>query len=353
MSCSTFDSHLAPRSGQSVAITGGVYSDPSSGSAKFHSIAASVPTQGYPTRALPAGFQDTWCSAAEYVHTERVGNDHTGNSHTHADESAGRMELAGGWHERILIVEDDIALQRALAVTLAGLGYSVQTAVNGREALRAWQMAAPEQRPQLLLTGVERPAPDGAELLRLVRADDPGLPIIVMTNFSSGAALIHALRLHADDFLGKPVEIAELKTSLDRALSARRQRIAYEAERTRAACLQAVLETATAVNHEINNPLAAISASAQLMRRHLSSGAERQLPDATNSEPACETASLTTCSRGTENPNADTASLNRLLDVIIEQCERIADFNRKLTGIVNPVTCSSGGQRMLDVEHSR
>lgn len=335
-----------------------MYCDPSCDSTKFQPAIAPASDQEYHARSL------NLCGGAEEAALDSA----------RAGDSARRAEHAEGWHERILIVEDDTALRRALAVTLVGLGYNVQTAANGREAWRAWQTAAPEQRPQLLLTGVEMPAPDGAELLRLVRADDPGLPVIVMTNFSSGAALIHALRLHADDFLGKPVEITELKTALDRALSARRQRIAYEAERTRAACLQAVLETATAVNHEINNPLAAISASAQLMRRHLKSnnGAERQpptadlaqpapdaagpgekTPDATNSEPFRETASLTTCSRGAENPDADTASLNRLLDVIIEQCERIADFNRKLTGIVNPVTCSSGGQRMLDVEHSR
>ena len=297
-----------------------------------------------------------------------MSNGSVGNSHAPSEESVARREDIEGWHERILLVEDDIALQRALAVTLTGLGYNVQTALNGREALRAWQTTAPEQRPQLLLTGVEMPAPDGAQLLHLVRADDPGLPIIVMTNFSSGATLIHALRLHADDFLGKPVEITELKTALDRALSARRQRIACEAERTRAACLQAVLETATAVNHEINNPLAAISASAQLMRRQLNnnSGAQRQPPNTrpdektqavTNSQSACDTTRSTTRSCVPENPDtapdADMASLNRLLDVIIEQCERIADFNRKLTGIVNPVTCSAGGHLMLDVEHSR
>jgi hypothetical protein len=51
-------------------------------------------------------------------------------------------------------------------------------------------------------------------------------------------------------------------------------------------------------------------------------------------------------------PVLDIAALHHLLNVIVEQCDRIADFNRKLSRVVNPVTRSSGGQIMLDVEHS-
>lgn len=324
-----------------------------------------------PAHACGAGICGAhFCDGATASDGVTASSDAARESGTHAAPGVGRADAAGdaagdvnaveradGWRERILIVEEDAALQRTLAFTLAGLGYDVQTAANGRAALRAWRLAAPEERPQLLLADVEMPALDGIELLRLVRADDPDLPVIVMTAFTSGAALIHALRLHADDFLGKPVEIAELKTALDRALRARRQRIAYEAERTRAARLQAVLETATAVNHEINNPLAAISASAQLLRYHLHINAEAQR---TQNVQGTQIGSLTPANERAQTtpemdamPEANRASLHHLLDVIIEQCERIADFNRKLAGVVNPVTRSAGGQRMLDVEQSR
>ncbi|HEX8833521.1 MAG TPA: response regulator, partial [Abditibacteriaceae bacterium] len=184
---------------------------------------------------------------------------------------------------------------------------------------------------------------NGIELLRALRADEPDLPVIVMTALSesslgaSNHMLISALRLHADDFIAKPIELDELERSLDRALRVRRQREAYEIERTHAARLQAVLETATAVNHEINNPLATISASAQLLRHHLETGR------AAESEGESATASVV--------PDAE--ALDHLLNVILDQCQRIADFNRKLTSVVNPVTRSSGGQMMLDVESSR
>jgi len=245
------------------------------------------------------------------------------------------------WRERILLVEDDGDLQRMLSFTLARLGYEVQAAGSGQQALQMWQEATPETRAQLVLTDVQMPGFDGIELLRRIRADDADLPVIVMTAFTSHTAIIEALRLHADDFVAKPIEIAELRTALDRALRARRQRAALDIERTTAARLQAVLDTATAVNHEINNPLAAISASAQLMRQLVSSSdsSTRKQPDVAS--PATTTDEL------------DTAALSRMIDVILDQCERIADFNRRLSGVVKPVTRSAGGQRMLDVDHSR
>ena len=229
--------------------------------------------------------------------------------------------------ERLLLVEDDDNLRRLLSFSLERLGYRVDAAHDGAEALELWQSQAPEKRAQAVLTDVKMPNLSGLELMQRLREDDAELPVIVVTAFSSSAALVQAVRLHADDFVPKPVELSELKNALDRALAARRHRAELERERTRAARLQAILETATAVNHEINNPLATISASAQLLRSRLESSSTRE----------------------GEGESDDEA---RWLSTIVEQCERIAAFNRKLTGVVNPVTRTSGGQLMLDVEQS-
>jgi CheY-like chemotaxis protein len=231
--------------------------------------------------------------------------------------------------ERLLLVEDDANLRRHLRSSLERLGYRVDAVSDGAAALSKWRSQTPEERPQAVLTDIQMPHLGDLELIHLLRQDDAELPIIVLTTFSSGTSLVQAIRLHADDFVPKPVEVAELKAVLDRALQAKRQRTILERERTRAARLQAVLETATAVNHEINNPLATISASAQLLRSQLSRAGTRDHDEA---------------------EDADTA---RLLDILVDQCERIAAFNRKLNGVVNPVTRTSGGQLMLDVEQSR
>lgn len=225
--------------------------------------------------------------------------------------------------ERLLLVEDDADLRRLLSFSLERLGYRVAVAQDGAAALALWKSQSETERAQAVLTDVQMPHLGGLELMQLLREDDAELPVIVVTAFSSSAALVQAVRLHADDFVPKPVEMSELKSALDRALRTRRQRAELARERTRAARLQAILETATAVNHEINNPLATISASAQLLRSRLQNASTR-----------------------------DDDHGAHLLENIIEQCERIAAFNRKLAGVVNPVTRTSGGQLMLDVEQS-
>jgi CheY-like chemotaxis protein len=277
--------------------------------------------------------------------------------------------IQGTQRERVLLVEDDADSQQMLALTLGHMGYQVQTATNGHDALQKWRNAGPGRRPELVLTSLRMPDFDGLELLREVRADEPNLPVIVMTAFNSDVVLVNALRLHADEFIGKPVALDELADALNRALCARRERVACEVARTRATRLQASLEMAAAVNHAINNPLATISASAQLLRRILDGATpigtqtdcdgcrptrrDTQNNDQPESNPGMALANVECKSLAvTTAPVLDTAALHHLLNVIVEQCERIADFNRKLSRVVNPVTRTSGGQIMLDVDHS-
>jgi CheY-like chemotaxis protein len=283
-------------------------------------------------KAFPA---DTFAPGEVSLHTPSLA--HASTEGRVSSELASAAKSQEPWRECILLVEDETDIRNLLSHTLTSWGYGVQLAANGEEALRLLREANATQRAELILTDIQMPGLNGLELLRQVRSDDPDMPVIVMTAFSSNQALTRALRLHANDFVAKPIEIPELQTALDRALSARRQREELNSERTRAARLQAVLETATAVNHEINNPLASISASAQLLRYHIDKH-NLQISSTASNVPIEE---------------MDVEAVSRLLDVILEQCDRIADFNRKLTGVVNPVTRSSGGHRMLDVDSSR
>ena len=272
----------------------------------------------------------------------------------------------GGWGERVLLVEADAAAQNLLAQMLSSLGYDVRIASDGASALQLWSAGSIETRPHLILADATMPD-GGIELLRAVRAADAHFPVVLMTAFPAQAPLIDALRLRADDFLSKPFAVAELKTVLDRALDTGRKRSVCEQEEARAARLQAVLETAIAVNHEINNPLATISASAQLLRHHLqlNGGTPKEADNAEAVNAASEAlkSRLATIDKAVtdkavtdkarSDETADSAVMQHLLDVIIDQCERIACFNRKLNKIVNPVTRLAGGQKMLDVDNSR
>ncbi len=112
----------------------------------------------------------------------------------------------GVMRHRILLVDDDPLIRRALELRLVGAGYQVLTAGNGREAL-----ARLEQEPvDLVLSDIRMPDMDGLELLRWVKMAYPGVGVILLTAYSSLDSAIQALRHGADDYLLKPCAGEEL-----------------------------------------------------------------------------------------------------------------------------------------------
>lgn len=110
---------------------------------------------------------------------------------------------------RILIVDDDDALRRALSRTLRGHGYEVDEASDAHEALGAIDRMPPD----LVLTDIMMPGGDGVELINAIRgrACRPG--ILAMSGRGSMGALdlLHlAEKLGADLSLNKPFSTDEL-----------------------------------------------------------------------------------------------------------------------------------------------
>lgn len=106
---------------------------------------------------------------------------------------------------RILVVEDDAAIRRAIVAQLRGEGYDVIEAGDGREGLAA----ARADRPDLVLTDLAMPVMDGFELITMLRKSAP-TPVIVLSVRGGEADRVRALDLGADDFVGKPFSVAEL-----------------------------------------------------------------------------------------------------------------------------------------------
>jgi CheY-like chemotaxis protein len=88
-------------------------------------------------------------------------------------------EPVRGEGERILIVEDNRAVRRALEGTLRALGYSVSTVANGFEALE-W-LRTHEGEVDLVLSDVVMPEMGGRALLRALQDDRPSLPVVLLT----------------------------------------------------------------------------------------------------------------------------------------------------------------------------
>lgn len=114
---------------------------------------------------------------------------------------------------RVLIVDDEPQMRRLLQTTLAGRGYTIETAANGRQAL---DLAA-TWHPDVIVLDLALPDLDGIEIVRRVR-DWSRVPIIVVSARDEEQVKVRALDLGADDYLTKPFGMSELLARLRVAL---------------------------------------------------------------------------------------------------------------------------------------
>ncbi len=120
---------------------------------------------------------------------------------------------------RVLVVDDDPQLTRALRVTLRASGYEVVTAADGRTALRE----AATERPDLVVLDLGLPDLDGIEVLAGLRPWFVG-PVLVLSARADSRDKVGALDAGADDYVTKPFAMAELLARL-RALLRRTGRM--------------------------------------------------------------------------------------------------------------------------------
>ncbi len=132
--------------------------------------------------------------------------------------------------ERVLVVDDDKDCRSALAETLESLGYSPETAPNGRAALE--RLTRNPSDYGLVYTDLQMPEVGGLELVKEVGQLDPTIVSVLLTGFPSSNSAIAALRVGAYDFLPKPYSTSELETSLARATERRRVLLKHEQYRS-------------------------------------------------------------------------------------------------------------------------
>ena len=111
---------------------------------------------------------------------------------------------------RILVVEDDAKLARALERGLRLEGYDVATAGTGEQAL---VMGEAEHHAAIVLD-LGLPGLDGFEVCRVLRQREQWTPVLMLTARSDVADRIHGLDLGADDYLVKPFDFGELLARL-------------------------------------------------------------------------------------------------------------------------------------------
>jgi DNA-binding NtrC family response regulator len=129
---------------------------------------------------------------------------------------------------KILVAEDEPEVRGYLEVALRSLGYAVDLAEDGEEALAC--LTEKGSNYCLLILDLIMPRKDGLETLREVRQFDTGLPIIMLSSASSPLHVVDAIKSGANDFLGKPVSYEDLSKAIHKALRIRPEDSAPAAE---------------------------------------------------------------------------------------------------------------------------
>jgi two-component system KDP operon response regulator KdpE len=106
---------------------------------------------------------------------------------------------------RVLIVDDEPQILRALRINLLARQYEVVTARDGAEALRL----VSAERPDLVVLDLGLPDVDGVEVIRKLRSWSP-VPIVVLSGRADSKEKVDALDAGADDYVTKPFSVEEL-----------------------------------------------------------------------------------------------------------------------------------------------
>ncbi|WP_182378759.1 response regulator [Nocardioides sp. WS12] len=110
---------------------------------------------------------------------------------------------------KIMVVDDEPQIVRALAINLRARGYEVTTAADGAEALAVAELAPPD----IVILDLGLPDLDGVDLIARLRARS-AVPILVLSGRSDSADKVDALDAGADDYVTKPFGMDELLARL-------------------------------------------------------------------------------------------------------------------------------------------
>lgn len=218
----------------------------------------------------------------------------------------------------VIVADDDPTMLALVTAVVTQSGHTVIASVlDGESAWMAFQKA--EDVPLVILDW-EMPKLDGLGLCRRIRESEIGDPfLLVVTGRDKREDLLKALDAGADDYVTKPVTADELIARLriaERRIEITGARRQAEIELRRARYLAGIGETSLALQHEINNPLAAMLSHASLLEAGMVEDSEKE----------------------------------EALQTIVQQARRIGEVVKRLCQIEQPRSVEYlGSSRMLDI----
>jgi two-component system chemotaxis response regulator CheY len=116
---------------------------------------------------------------------------------------------------KILIVDDALFMRAMLRKALEPLGYEINEAENGREAVeqcRLW-------KPDLITLDIVMPEMDGLQALAAIRKEMPATRVVMVTAVDQREPMREAMNLGISDFIVKPFDENRVVSAIDRALA--------------------------------------------------------------------------------------------------------------------------------------
>jgi two-component system response regulator MprA len=107
---------------------------------------------------------------------------------------------------KVLVVDDEPAVREAVERVLRVEGFAVETAIDGRDAIRR----VAEMRPDAMLLDILMPGLDGLEVCRRMRDTGDKTPVLMLTARDGVSDRVEGLEAGADDYLSKPFALDEL-----------------------------------------------------------------------------------------------------------------------------------------------
>jgi DNA-binding response OmpR family regulator len=133
---------------------------------------------------------------------------------------------------RIIVVDDEGAIRYSVSKTLQRIGYQVDEAQSGEEALEM----ITKREYEVILTDIRMPGISGVELLKRIKDASPDAIVILMTGYASLGTAVESLRLGAHDYLIKPSSSQDIRQSVtrgvERARNLKRRRALLDAIRS-------------------------------------------------------------------------------------------------------------------------
>ncbi len=115
---------------------------------------------------------------------------------------------------KVMVIDDDNLFNQSITQVLNDSGYEVVSYLSGEEALRDLR----NESPDVVLLDIFLKGENGIDVLKQLKHEEPGLPVIMITAYSDVNLAVQAIKLGAEDFILKPLDFEHLEITMQKAI---------------------------------------------------------------------------------------------------------------------------------------